>query len=182
MNFQFNDPSNDVQAIKNGEITNIAIATDAMVNGEMEKSGVNSADPKKGFTYAKQNSEAGGKMDYGMQPNLLKNTFYLRNGSAYNVGDFGNYLWGRGMAQLEVDLALTTIGAHYNHILNGRIRRQDQTSKYDFGPGTYGSPGLFDSKNDQRAIINGYMDNPKYPMLRQRENDRYKVIYTPGNK
>lgn len=181
MNFQFNDPAVDVQGIKNGEITNIAIATDAMVNGEIEKSGVNSVDPKKGFTYAKNNSTATGKMDYGMQDNLLHNTFYLRNGTAYNVADFGNYLWGRGMAQLEVDLPMTSIGAHYNHFFNGRSRR-DNTSKYDFGPGTYGSPGLFDAKADQRAIISGYMNNLKYPMLHQREYDRYKGIYTPGNK
>ena len=76
VNFQFNDAAVDVQAIKNGEITNFAMATDELVNGEMEKSGVNSADPKKGFSYAKESSTANGKMDYGMQPNLLKSTFY----------------------------------------------------------------------------------------------------------
>ncbi|OQP55782.1 RHS repeat-associated core domain-containing protein [Niastella populi] len=180
VNFQFNDAAVDVQAIKNGEITNIAMATDALVNNEMDKSGVNSADTKKGFSYAKENSTAGGKMDYGMQPNLLKNTFYLREGTAYNVADFGNYLWGRGMAQLEVDLPLATIGAHYNNFVNGR-RGRDVTEKYNFGPGTYGSPGLFDSKSDQRAIISGYMNNPKYPMLQQREYDKYKSILYTGH-
>jgi len=181
VNFQFNDAAADVQGIKNGEITNVAIATDAMVNNEMEKSGVNGADTKKGFTYAKENSTAGGKMDYGMQDNLKKNTFYLRNGTAYNVGDFGNYLWGRGMAQLEVDLPLTSIGAHYNNFRNAFLGGRDKTDKYNFGPGTSGSPGLFDSKGDQRAIISGYMNNPKYPMLQQREYDRYKGIPYTGH-
>jgi hypothetical protein len=47
------------------------------------------------------------------------------------------------MAQLEVDLPLATIGAHYNNFVNGR-RGRDITEKYNFGPGTYVALSFYD--------------------------------------
>lgn len=82
------------------------------------------------------------------------------------------------MAELGFDLGAASIGAHINNMFNGR---RDNTPLYNFGPGTYNSPGLFDSKGDQRAIVSGYMSNPKYPMLKQKEYDRYKEIPYTGH-
>ncbi|SUJ02348.1 Uncharacterised protein [Sphingobacterium spiritivorum] len=100
-------------------------------------------------------------MDYGVQNvssgDLSSNTLYVREGTAYNVGDIGNYMWGRGMAELGIDLGVARLGAHYNNLMNGRSQK---TSAYDFGPGTYGTIGLLDSPADQRAISNGYNNSP----------------------
>ena len=87
---------------------------------------------------------------------LKPNTFYIREGTAYNIGDIGNYLWGRGMSELGVNLGTAVIGAHVNNMMWGRDQK---TPLYDFGPGTYGSPGFFDAESDQRAIRNGYNNN-----------------------
>jgi hypothetical protein len=47
--------------------------------------------------------------------------------------------------------------------------RDQKTPLYDFGPGTYGKPGLFDSQGDQRAIHWGYVNSPKGAMLQKQE-------------
>lgn len=109
-------------------------------------------------------------MDYGVKGiqsgDLNSNTFYIREKVAYNVGDTGNYLWGRGMAELGISLGTASIGAHVNNMVNGR---RDQTAFYTFGSGTNGSPGLFDSQADQRAIHRGYANSPKGAMLIKQE-------------
>ena len=97
---------------------------------------------------------------------LKSNTFYLRGNTAYNVGDIGNYLWGRGMAELGISLGTSSLEAHYNNMFKGRGQK---TPMYDFGPGTYGKPGLFDSIGDQKAISQGYRSSPKGIMLLQQE-------------
>jgi RHS repeat-associated protein len=172
--FEFNDPAIDVLGIKNGAITRVETMSDAQVESHMDKSGVKSpaakADPV-GFA-----NEQGrqGNMDYGVKglkstdPNtkLNANTFYIRENHAYNVGDIGNYLWGRGMAQLGISLGTASMGAHINNMFNGR---RDHTPLYSFGPGTNGSPGLFDSQADQRAIHRGYVNSPKGAMLIRQE-------------
>ncbi|GHV43024.1 hypothetical protein FACS1894180_0900 [Bacteroidia bacterium] len=155
--FSFNDAEVDPQAVRNGVINKVEFVSDATVNSHIDRSGANS---HSGIGYAYPESHGGGKMDYGYQGieiygDLNKNTFYVRDGTAYNVADFGNYLWGRGMAALGIDIGVAQIGAHWNNFWNGRQGR-DNYSQYDFGPGTYGAVGLFDSVADQRAIINGY--------------------------
>ncbi|NLR79520.1 hypothetical protein [Chitinophaga eiseniae] len=111
------------------------------------------------ISYAK--AQGARKMDYGYQGirsgDLDPKKFYIRNGTAYNVGDIGNYLWGRGMGYLGIPLGVSQAGAHYNNIFNGK---NQITPLYDFGPGTYGAPGFWDSPGDQRAIINGYNSSP----------------------
>ncbi|RYZ56541.1 MAG: hypothetical protein EOP49_00130 [Sphingobacteriales bacterium] len=170
--FQFNDPAVAIQGIKNGVINRIQIGTDAMVEKAMDISGVKGVAKGDGFAYAKREGTAGGKMDYGIagirRGDFNKNTLYLRGGNAYDVADWGNYLFGRGTAQLEIELGTVQIGAHYNNFSNGRLRRTDATNYYDFGPGTYGSPGIFDSKSDQQAIINGYVGHPDYNNIMKR--------------
>jgi RHS repeat-associated protein len=185
VNFQFNDVAADVQALKNGVesggavgVTGIEMMSDGKVNKQMDASGVKSNDAQNSpYSYAK--NQATGKMDYGvngiMSGDLDRKKFYLRGGTAYNVGDMGNYLWGMGMAQLGIPLAIAQAGAHWNNITSGS---KQITKAYDFGPGTYGKPGFWDSPGDQRAIVNGYNANPAvqeaYKKAMQRLSDGMK--------
>jgi hypothetical protein len=73
---------------------------------------------------------------------------------AYNVADYGNYLWGRGMALLGIEVGVATLGAHWNNFWNGR-RGRDNYKPYNLGQPVSGSYDLFDSPADQRAIIKG---------------------------
>jgi RHS repeat-associated protein len=188
--YKFNDPENDVKAINNAiasggkaGINKVAIMSDADVEKQIALSDVKSKDAQDWpLSFAK--SEGANKMDYGVNGinsgDLDPKTFYIREGTAYNVGDIGNYLWGRGMAELGIGLNMAKFGAHVNNLINGR--RQD-TPLYDFGPGTYGAPGLLDSPGDQRAIVNGY-NNSKAgkEVIRkeiQREIQRKMLLY-PG--
>ncbi|MDR1552450.1 MAG: hypothetical protein LBS69_03170 [Prevotellaceae bacterium] len=161
-NFSFNDPDVDVQAIKNGTITNLEFMSDSKVEEMMDASGVKTTTARNSpWNYAYNESGSRGKMDYGLAgydtKQLKKNTFYVRENIAYNIGDIGNYLWGRGMAELGINLIDAQIGAHVNNLLFGR---RQHTKLYDFGNGTYGSSGFFDSPADQRAIYRGYTNSP----------------------
>jgi RHS repeat-associated protein len=164
--FEFNDPKTDVLGIKNGAITRIELMSESKIENSLIKSGVYSkAAQARPFKFA-NNAGRSGSMDYGMagifsnDPGtmLRSNTFYLRENFAYNVGDIGNYLWGRGMAELGINLAIAQSGAHVNNMANGRNQK---TPYYDFGPGTYGRSGVFDSNADQQAIQRGYLSSPK---------------------
>jgi RHS repeat-associated protein len=162
--FNFNDQEVDPQAVRNGVINKVEFVSDATVDNQMQRSGVKD---HKGVGYAYAESHGGGKMDYGAQGietygDLNKNTFYVRGGTAYNVADYGNYLWGRGMAELGITVDNASLGAHYNNFFNGR-RGRDEYSQYNFGKGTYGKPGWFDSPSDQRAIMKGHASHPKPP-------------------
>jgi len=162
--FEFNDPEADAQAIINVTINKVDFVADATVDNQMQRSGVKD---HQGIGYAKHESTAGGKMDYGYQvlekyKDLSEKSFYIRGGTAYNVADYGNYLWGRGMAELGITDGIASLGAHYNNFFNGR-RGSDYYPKYDFGPGTYGKPGWFDSPGDQRAIMRGHASHPHPP-------------------
>jgi RHS repeat-associated protein len=153
----FNDPDIDAKSIDNGEITQVEMLSDATVERIMDASGVRSdAAQNSPWSYAK--NEAAGKMDYGHYRSLSKNTFYVRENTAYNVGDMGNYLWGMGMAKLGFDLGTAKMGAHVNNALWGRSQ---WTDKYNFGVGTYSATNSFwDSHGDQRAITKGYSNSP----------------------
>ena len=98
--FSVNDQEVDPQAVRNRVINKVEFVTDVDENNRIDRSGVNE---NKGVGYAYSESHDGGKMDYGYQGintylDLNKHTFYVRNGVAYNVADYGNYLWGKGMA------------------------------------------------------------------------------------
>ncbi|NOW99165.1 RHS repeat domain-containing protein, partial [Mucilaginibacter sp. SG564] len=176
--YNFNDPKNDALAIRNGKINKVEIMSDQKVEKQIDRSDVktNKGNP---VSFAKE--QGAKKMDYGMEGirsgDLSSNTFYIREGTAYNVGDIGNYLWGRGMAELGIDLNVARAGAHYNNMFNGR---DQTTSAYDFGPGTYGSPGVFDSPDDQRAISNGYLNSPAGKSIINNENEQNKITRATG--
>lgn len=170
--FKFNDPAVDVQGIKNGVINRIEIGTDAMIDKAMNESGVKGVAKSDGLAFALREGKGGKKMDYGIaginRGDFNKNTLYLKGGKAYNVADWGNFLFGRGMAYLEVALGTAQIGAHYNNFWNGFVGKKDHTPHYDFGPDTYGAAGVFDSKSDQQALIDGYKSHPDYKNIIRR--------------
>ena len=181
--FQFNDAATAIQGIRNGVINRVEFGTDAMIDKAMNISGVKGVTRDKGMNYAWHQGVAGGKMDYGIagisRGDFNKNTLYVRDGLAYDVADWGNFLFGRGMAYLEIDLGTVQIGAHYNNFVNGRVRRNDATDYYNFGPGTYGSPGIFDSPSDQQAIINGYTSHPDYKNILKRYYESFPKYNGP---
>jgi RHS repeat-associated protein len=158
----FNDAKVDIQAIRNKQITRIEVMSDKDVEGHMELSGVKKiANKANKYTYAYDAAARNGKMDYAStgiaNGTLNKNTFYVRESVAFNVADMGNYLFGRGAAELGIQLRTAKLGANINNMVNGE--RQIQNI-FDFGPGTYGHPGLLDSDADQAAIHRGYANSP----------------------
>jgi hypothetical protein len=161
--FSFNDPGVDIQAIRNGAITRIEFVSDEKLQAQMARSGV---DKNEGISYAKEHSVKGGKMDFAVQGknagDLAKNTFYVRENAAYNIADFGNYLWGRGTSMLGIDLGTALLGAQWNNFRNAYLGGTDQTELFNFGKGTYGPPGMFDSIADQRAIMKGHESHYRY--------------------
>lgn len=52
--------------------------------------------------------------------------------------------------------------------------RKQKTPLYDFGPGTYGTPGLFDSPGDQRAIRAGFKTTLFSKQQDQKAKDNYE--------
>lgn len=171
--FEFNDPAVDVLAIKNGRINRVEMMSDAKVEAQLERSGVKSSEAQSSPIRFANEAGRQGSMDFGVQGikagDLSTNTFYIREGIAYNVADIGNYLFGRGAAELGINFGTTSIGAHLNNINSWIKGNKDYTPLYDFGPGTYGKPGLFDSQGDQRAIHRGYANSPKGSLLIKQE-------------
>lgn len=92
--YDFNDPDVDAKAIDNGKIDHFELLYDQKINEMIDASGVRNAEIQSSrWTYAL--NEATGRMDYGHRGvhagHLNKNTFYIREMIAYNLGDIGNY-------------------------------------------------------------------------------------------
>jgi RHS repeat-associated protein len=173
--YDFNDPDVDAKGIENGEITKMEFLSDEKVENMIDASGVKMSDARNSpLSYAWRESSRG-KMDYaityGNQKLLKTNTFYIRENIAYNIGDIGNYLWGRGMAELGIALPNARLGAHVNNILFGR---KQESSSFNFGPGTYNGYSFWDSDGDQRSIVNGYLSSPegrKWLKIHKKQNE-----------
>jgi RHS repeat-associated protein len=161
--YDFNDTEVDAKAIDNGKITKFEFLSNEKIESMIDESEVKTADARNSpLNYAWHESGKNGKMDYaityGKKGFFSKNTFYIRETTAYNIGDIGNYIWGRGMAELGIALPTARLGAHVNNILFGR---RQETKAFNFGEGTYGAHGFCDSQGDQRAITNGYLSSPE---------------------
>jgi RHS repeat-associated protein len=179
--FKLNDPKLIAQAVKNGIIKQVEFVSDAKINQQIERSGVHSADAQKNpLSYAKNNGTAGGKMDYAIQGaaagDLNKNTLYVTGGTGYDIADFGNFLWGRGIGELGIDATTAKLGAQYNQIFNGR-RGNDKTPLFNLGPGTYdpNNPGFFDATTDQQAIANGNASSPRMVAEAEKEAEQLQI-------
>ena len=178
--YDFNDPDVDAKAIDNGVIILFEFLSDSKVENMINTSGVKTTGARNSkWSYAFNEGE--GKMDYATvgssSGQLFKDTFYIREKIAYNLGDIGNYLWGRGMAELGFGLETARLGAHANNMLFGG---KQLTTNYDFGPGTYGPPSFWDSPGDQRAIVNGYLSSlagKKWLEERKKQNEKARLRY-----
>lgn len=104
-------------------------------------------------------------MDYGARglesKDLKSHKFYMKDGIAYNVADIGNYLFGRGAAELDLLYSEVVVGSNLNNTFFGRTQNRGKNHPYDFGPKTYEDPGVLDSKADQNAIYRGYISTDK---------------------
>ena len=174
--YDFNDPEVDALAILNGKINRIDFLSDENVNMLIEESGVlNSSAQFWRWSYAAFSCV--GKMDYGLRGKdkgvFEKNTFYIRENVAYNIGDIGNYMWGRGMAELGFELGDAQIAAHVHNAMFGRARFTDV---YDFGKGTSEGYSFLDSPADQRAIRNGYNSTEAAQRVQEKIQRRNKKI------
>jgi|GEM_PF-6752702 len=165
--FSLNDGALVAQAVKNGVINKVEMISDSKIEQQIDGSGVKTAAARNSpLSYAKGQGASGGAMDYAIQGaargDLNQNTLYVTGGVGYDIADFGNFLFGRGMGELGISLPTTQLGAQYNHIFNNRLRGNDATPVFNLGPGTYdpNNPGWFDASSDQQAIINGYNSSP----------------------
>lgn len=148
-NFDFNDPTYDVQQLESLQIGEKAIdfLSDEKIDGIMKKSEIKEMSMIERFIFAK-NESALGKMDfglkylsdgtydgnggrYGIQKTEPKGFFIIGGNRAYNVLDAGNFLWGNAMNRLGFDYSTALFGSQYNE---------------DFQ----------DAKGDQQAIKTGY--------------------------
>ena len=162
--FKLNDGKLVAQAVKNGVINKVEMVSGTKMDRQMDRSGVTTdAARSNPLSYAKAQGVSGGAMDYAVQGaaagDLNKNTLYVTGGVGYDIADFGNFLFGRGIGELGIPSGFGEMGGQYNHIMNGR-RGNDVTPLFDLGPGTYGKPGWFDATSDQQAISNGYSSSP----------------------
>lgn len=162
--FKLNDGKLVAQAVKNGVINKVEMVSRAKMDRQMDRSGVTTAAARNNsLSYAKAQGVSGGAMDYAVQGaiagDLNKNTLYVTGGVGYDIADFGNFLFGRGIGELGIPAGFGEMGGQYNHIMNSR-RGNDVTPLFDLGPGTYGKPGWFDAVSDQQAISNGYSSSP----------------------
>ncbi|HMI60217.1 MAG TPA: hypothetical protein VK518_04895 [Puia sp.] len=178
-NFKLNDPSLAAQAVKNGVMNRVEFISNEKIQKQLDRSGVESPEAQNSpISYAWQGA-AGGLMDYAIAgaraADLNQNTLYVTGDIGYDIADFGNFLFGRGMADLGVSYNTTVIGAQYNHIFNNRFRSHDAAPIFDLGPGTFdpNNPGWFDAETDQRAIFNGYSSSPRE---KQRQNRTWDQI------
>ena len=180
--FKFNDPNGvDIPAIKCDIVTKLFVASDVYLDVQM--SNALPADIKdKNFVqrvnYFRNEGKAGGKLDMGaaLCGNGYRDKFFLVDGVAYNVADFGNFLIGYAAAEANIPLALMKAGGQYNHITSGKT---DVTSCYDLSckqEMTY-APGTFDSPADQQAISAGY----KYSEKRQKAKTDASANTSSGN-
>lgn len=184
--FTFNDPKIDFLGTKNGVIKQLRIVTKEFMDGIMQTSGIaefrefgegadgwvdmyeifTSSARKRyledggvaltSYEYAYKNGLAGKNLDFSVKQHLYTDTFYTIDSVAYNVADFGNYLFGRSMAELGIDRPTAQIGAHYNNFFYAFRGGKDKLDKHNLGADTYGDPSPLDSEADQRAIRMGH--------------------------
>ena len=149
--FNFADPTNDPQDIRDGTINKLVLVSEEDMQSLMDEQGA--------FESGKLNfgweSQGGGDFDYSFtilpkkypdanfDGNTMKSkSLFLPEGdnTAHNFMNFGNYLWGATGYTVGFNYAGLQAGAHANSLLNSRRN---------------GYPAQWDSKDDQRSIIKG---------------------------
>jgi hypothetical protein len=107
--------------------------------------------------YTSQQTKSG-RLDFGLVGTGICQKLCLMEGVLYNGYDFGNLLWGRGMAKLGFPYVAAKVGSEINAFLwtydqNGSLAERDgKTGKGFFQRLMWTG----DSPADQRAIYDGY--------------------------
>ena len=154
---QFTDAFfNDPKAIEDGSINRLQVVTDAQIENILAESGVeDQANKTNKYSYALRESNSSnikgdGHMDYvitglyqGATISAYDNYLFVTKTEgkivAHNTYNFGNFLWGAGMAALGIPYPIAKLGAHLNNFFF------DTDSKWHL-----------DSKDDQFSIKLGY--------------------------
>jgi len=162
-NFNFADPINDSQDIRDGTITSITFVSEKDIQAMMSEQGAFESG-KVNFAWE---SQGGGDFDYSNTIMIKKysgagyngtssNTLFLPQGesTAHNFMNFGNYLWGATGYTVGFGYGELQVGAHANSLLNTRRN---------------GYPSQWDSKDDQRSITKGvyYSQSNGYRKLKK---------------
>ena len=169
--FRFADPENDVEDLKNGDITKLQFVKESDIISMLSKAGAFDKENKTvnnditdRYDYILKEGVGGGKFDFSytgipnqypdasIDPlNIPSTMLFLVDGVAHNHMNFGNFLFGAGGKSLGITLPELKFGAHYNSL---------------FKSNTNGYGSQLDSKDDQYSIrmgvrharINGYKD------------------------
>jgi hypothetical protein len=146
--FNFADPVNDPEDIRNGTINKLVFVSEKDIQSMMKEQGA--------FNSGKLNfargSQGGGNFDYSFTilpqkypktnfngVTMKSNSLFLPKGdhTAHNFMNFGNYLRGATGYTVGFDYGTLQLGAETNSLLNSRRN---------------GYPSQLDSKDDQRSI------------------------------
>jgi len=141
--YDFNDPENDTEAIRDGNITRMKIVNREQVNGAVENSGAPGATLSLLYTY---NESIAGQLDFAYDPDVSsENTLHVVEelGVGYNQKDYGNFVWGAAQKSMHHPLWLSKFGAHVNNAIGGAEQNGMDV-------------GFWDSTGDQRAIEAGH--------------------------
>ncbi len=76
----------------------------------------------------------------------------------YDIEDFGNFMWGMAMRRLKIPVSLVKLGSEYNAVMFA----YEQNSMSSMGGKSpfFGLDLRGDSREDQNAIIRGYISLP----------------------
>jgi RHS repeat-associated protein len=157
--FNLNDQENDgdiISDLKTGEIK-LNIVNGSDINDVISDRGVNDTNVISRWVKAWNESPAGGDLDFMTHPKIKDGTFNIINGTAYNMKDAGNYMWGFAMRSMGYTQTMATLAAHI-HAWNSGKKENGQASDNWFENKSWGG----DSEGDQRAIIKGMKDAGDY--------------------
>lgn len=167
--FEFADPENDAQQIRDGVINQLVFVSDAEMKDMLTGQGAFNYDDKNNPIAFYSNSTGGQNFDYsysvipskygakGASSKPLKipsQVLFLPEGdnTAHNHMNFGNYLWAASGYTLGFNYATLQLAAHANSLKNAKEN---------------GYPAQWDSKDDQNSIKMGAHHASEY---------KYRVI------
>ena len=164
--FEFADPENDAQQIRDGIINQLVFVSDVEMKDMLTAQGAfNHEDKNNPFTFY-SNSTGGQDFDYSfsvipakfgskgasatpLDPSTPSRVLFLPGGdyTAHNHMNFGNYLWAASGYTLGFSYATLQIGGHINSLKNSKQN---------------GYPSQWDSKDDQNSIKLGAYHASEY--------------------
>ncbi|GAL85644.1 RHS repeat-associated core domain-containing protein [Sporocytophaga myxococcoides] len=177
--FNFNDPEEDVKAIRQGIILNVKLVDKTYIDLKVTKSlpkDLNTMSYLDKFFYFKDQGAL--LLDIGLELCRSEDGYkniYIVNNKGYNVADFGNFLIGRAAGKANIGLFMMKAGGYVNHLLYSRDQVNSCYDNLNTNEGYY-DPGILDSDGDQQAIEDGY----NYPNPSSEKPDRSILLERQG--